>query len=146
MSLNLTAIREALADQIQGGISEEISCFPYNTPKTGTCVVIREPDQYVGYYETFGTDGLADVQLLVDLIVSAQSEDAQRLLDEMRSVGLGMANSVVDAIHADKTLNGTVDTCIVRSATGTQAYGPDGSSQLVSTLPIEIVLSKGGAE
>lgn len=141
MSLNLTAIREALADQIQAGISEEISCFPYNTPKTGTCIVIREPDQYVGYHETFGANGIADVQLIVDLVVSAMSEDAQRLLDEMRSSGLGMTNSVIDAIEADKTLNGTVSDCIVRSSTGAQLYGPEGA-QFAASLLVEIVLPK----
>jgi hypothetical protein len=63
----------------------------------------------VSYVQAMGR-GPVDVRIRVTLLVSAASDrSGQTLLDGLLSAGTGMALSIVDAIEADRTLGGTVD-------------------------------------
>ena len=70
--------------------------------------------------------------------------DAQMALDDWLSVGSGATSSLVDALMADVTLGGAVQTCRLLSAGG---Y-PDvelSDGPLSVRLPLEVTINKIGA-
>jgi hypothetical protein len=121
--LDLIAIRVALAEQVQAGTSREINGYPY--PKGNEelpCIVVHPADEYVDWYGSLGAnDGaLCVVNLVLELMAPCRVtyEDGLRVLDEMMSAGVGLPNSVIDAIEADRTLAGTVDDALLGVSSG----------------------------
>lgn len=120
-SLDLTLIRQTLADQIQSYAT--IRCYPYppDVPEL-PCVVIDPGEPYIDLLGSMsGTLGTkCTVNLTVSIYVSAVSgwRDAQQQLDRLLSSGLNPDRSVYGAIESDRTLDGTVPTVVVRQVNG----------------------------
>lgn len=145
MALNLTAIREALAEQIDANTGRDLHAYPYppGSPGEPPAVVIREggDDEYVQYYVDQGSQ--TDVTFVLDLIAPCRVslEDGERVLDELRSAAAGLPNSVFDAIEADPTLGGVVEGCRVVSAGSAVGIGAvtDGRPEGVSA-PLQVTV------
>ncbi len=115
MALNLSAIREALVNQIQAGVDVAVNVYAYmpGAPMF-PCVAVVPAGEYVTFHGTFdsgpGTGGISYVNLDVHVVESGQVENAGRFVDDMLSTGTG--NSVIEAIEADVTLGGVVESCV----------------------------------
>lgn len=148
MALNLTAIREALAAQIVAGTDREVHAYPYplGSPGEMPAVVIRSGEEYINYFVTQGD--AADVALILDIIAPCRVsiEDGLRVLDELLSVAAGLPNSVFDAIEADLSLGGVVDTCQVGGAgqhIGIGNVAPDGRPDgVLVSVPLAVWVNR----
>lgn len=141
MPLNLSAIRTALATRIVAGTAREVHAYPYPTGSPGEmpAVVIRSGEEYINYFVTQGD--AADVSLILDIIAPARVsiEDGLRVLDELLSADAGLPNSVFDAIEADRSLGGVVETCQIGGAG--QHVGRDGADGLPESVMVSVPLA-----
>jgi len=148
--LDLSAIREGLATTVTVGVSREIRGYPY--PKGNEelpCVVVhRVGDESVDWYGSLAAaDGLAIVNFVLEFMAPCRVsfEDGLRVLDEMLSAGAGLPNSVIDAIEADRTLQGTVEETLVGVASGESGTRPDESGRpqaVLSRVPLTVWLQR----
>lgn len=115
--LNLTAIRQGLANTITQGVPREMHGYPY--PKGGNeelpCVIVHTADEYVDWYGSIAAadDGLCVLSFVLEFMASSRTtiEDGLRVLDEVVS-------AAVDAIESDRSLGGTVDDTLVGVSSG----------------------------
>lgn len=140
--LDLQKIRRSLAAQIQSRITRTPNVYPYMPEAPALpAIAIVAGNPYVTYYETFGADGVCDVQFEVRIAVEARAIDAQILLDDLLSVGAPTTSSVIDAIASDPTLGGAVATCICRTAQMIPR-GETNAQIFEAVIPVEIWLHK----
>jgi hypothetical protein len=118
MALDLTEIRTALATQIVDGVADGLNGYPY--PKAAPAlpaVEIHAGEPYVNYHVTFGEAAHMDVQLEIQLLIPrGDHETSQQIVDRLLSTGGGATSSVIDAVEADKTLGGTVQSAHIQFA------------------------------
>lgn len=108
MTIDLTAIREGLADVIRDGVDNVhvYSHDPWGSSGGAVypCAIVRLGA--INYHDTF--NGSAGIALTVEVRTAGFGASDQRTLDELLSSGTG--RSIVDAIEADATgLHGTVE-------------------------------------
>lgn len=141
--LSLQAIRVALATQISANVARQPSVFAYDPEnRSGHNIVIKPAADYVAYFGTMGPNGTADILLEIDIEVPGRLADSQIAMDDYLSAGTGNDSSVVDAIHANKTLGGLVDNCVCLTADG-----PDLTvDPLTARLHVQIIVHKQNAE
>lgn len=141
-TLDLRAICTALANQIDTGTTRALACYelvPPNMPQF-PCAIVRTATELVRYRETFGASAvaLADVELEV-LVMHQGTSDNDSQIAVLELLGTASANSVPNAIEADRTLGGVVGNCYVRSASGiSKAVAPDGSEAAMSVISVSI--------
>jgi hypothetical protein len=119
MALDLVAIREAMAAQIQLGVRREVNVFDGYIPVNPMppCIVVKPAAVEYVTYEGRLSNPLCTVSFELWILLSTGlGSDGQRLLDEFISTGDGQSNSVRDALAADPTLGGNVDSLVVASA------------------------------
>jgi hypothetical protein len=97
--------------------------------------------EYVAYFETFGRGGKATVLLTIEVGIVASEISQQIAMDDYLSVGSGFTSSIVDALLADVTLGGAVDTIKIGNATEPQWEDSD-RDVLIARIPLEIVATK----
>lgn len=149
MNLDLVAIRTALAAQLGNVAGLEVyrnhPGIPV-VPSAGAAVIVMPDQYYVSYAETFpGQIGaLADVSLLLQ--VYAQSSDpvsGQDRIDELLSSGNGQSRSIIDAIEADRTLGGVVETTLVLTAQDPTLDTTGPTPLFVVHLPVSVRARRG---
>lgn len=114
--MNPTAIREALADVLQG---LSVNCYPYKPSGiTPPFIMIRAADDYLTFHETWHRAGVQRIRFQLDIVAVARPEDAEQLLDELVTFGAAEERSVFEALKADRTLGGLVDNIAVVRVTG----------------------------
>jgi hypothetical protein len=120
-SLDLVAIRQALADQIADNTSLRVYPIIPDVPEF-PCCTIESGDPYIELHQamTGALGTLVKVNLTVSVYVAASSSwrDAQTQLDRLLSSGLTPDNCVYSAIESDRTLDGTVQDCVATSVRG----------------------------
>ena len=138
MSLDLQAVRTALAAQIQTRLGSVVNVYSnaVDDPRPPSISITPNPAGYVTYWESMTSTGRAGMRVLLVVDAGARMVDAQIALDEY--LGIGGARSIFDAIEFDRTLGGVVESCVMM-----RADGPSASSGLVATIPIEIYAKKG---
>jgi hypothetical protein len=141
--LNLTSIREGIVATIQAGVGRPLNGYPYPVGNEQLpCVVVGTDREFVTYDSTLGVEPLCDATFVLVLMarVSVSLEDGQRVLDEMLSAGAGLPNSVIDAVTADRTLGGTVETCKLGTAGGYVSPEMDGGrpEAVLTAVPLQI--------
>lgn len=143
MGLDIGPIRQALADQIQNNIDRRTNVYRYSTAWALPAVTIEPSDPFVSVFETMGPDGQSDIELDVCIYaVAAVLDDAEMAIDDYLSIGNGNNSSVVDAIHADLTLGGLVESCKCLTV-GAPTVLATGVVQV--RLHVQIILRKVGA-
>lgn len=140
--LDLLVVHEALADQIRGGIEDAgkftVVAFPSASPRPS--IEVWPDTDYVSYFETSGSEGVADVQLVIRLFLSgANPESEWRTACRLLSAGSGHGSSIVDAVMADTTLGGAVAHTFI----GGSRWIPDDGA---IDIPVLIQLNKIGAQ
>ena len=139
--LTLGDIRNALAATITNGVDRQTNVYPYpvGDPKL-PCITI-EPDtgDYVDYWLTFGSAGLAAVRLV--LVLEPGGNDpvsAAIALDDYLSAGTGNGSSVIDAVLADRTLGLAGCDCVITSA-------QVDATTVTARLSVSVTINKIGA-
>lgn len=132
-------IRKAMAAQIKANVERgtnvtwyEILTDTPDFPRIG--IELTE----VGYFGTFGPDGESDVLGRLRLEIGVLPMTAENAAIKLSAyLDTTQPSSIVNAVMADKTLGGTVDECVVLSATVLSPYEAE--------FPFSIILSKQGA-
>jgi hypothetical protein len=81
------------------------------------------------------------VLLTIEVGIVASEISQQIAMDDYLSVGSGFTSSIVDALLADVTLGGAVDTIKIGNATEPQWEDSD-RDVLIARIPLEIVATK----
>lgn len=151
MALDVEAIHEALANQIAAGIargngaSQSITVRPYpfsdaDLPR----IEIHPGNPWLVYFGTFGAAGISDVNVTV--VVELETANGATWLgqaSDLLNAGTGETNSIVDAIVADVTLGGVVQTCVVGDP---EWPGDDTTFGQSILIPVSIKAKKTGAQ
>lgn len=153
MALGLQTIREAvktrLTNATNGVRGREVTVYAYR-PAVGErsypCLIVAPPEgtQYVDYFMTFGTTGQADIALDVEVHVDNYSEESQQIaLDAFLSAGSAatFTASVFNAIEADVTLSGAVESCKAMRADSPRP-SDEIAGVMVARIPLEIIARK----
>ena len=142
MSVNLQAIREALAAQVRANVAKNINVYAYDTLSSGTfpAINVQATNPYVTYHESFGDRALAGVELVLEIITtSADGLSAHLLMDALLSPGLANSASVLEAVEVDPTLGGVVANCWASSVSAPRL---DESGHLVAELQVHVIANK----
>lgn len=140
--LTLREIREALAAAIRDGVERETTVLAYRAASSSFPLIVLEPDgDYVDYWQSFGSSGVAVVRLSVVIVPGRADESARIRLDDFLSAGTGNGSSVVDAVVADPTLGGVVRTVQVGAVSVS-----DGDGGPVAVIPVTVFVGKIGAQ
>lgn len=148
MTLNASprAIKEALKVQIDNWTQRVTNVYAYGTDGlAGPRVVMISPDDYIQYFETFGSDGLAGMELELKVTApNAGKIDAQIALDDYLSVGTNNPASLVDAVNSSNTLGGLVQSIVCLRASGPGDV--EDADEITATLYVSIVFKKVGTQ
>lgn len=117
--LTLGEVRNALAATITAGVDRQtnVYAYPVGDPKYPAITIEPESD-YVDYWLSFGSAGLAAVRMV--LVLEPAGNDpvsAGIALDDLLSAGTGNGSSVIDAVLADRTLGLAGCDCVITAAT-----------------------------
>lgn len=143
MALDLPAIRQALVDKITAGVQRKINGYAYDPGSPALpAVIIRDvdADSATPYHSSFGgpMSGTVEYSFDIEVLIPLAGDmvSAQKILDEFRSVGAGMTNSVANALEANpRTLGGLVDDVSCPVSSVPLAFVPDsGEPVAISTL------------
>jgi hypothetical protein len=148
MALNVADICTAVGDQLRanlaGGPQRQMSIDEFADGKPAPVIRLElAPSDPIDYWLTMnGSTGNGVAEVRFDLIVDVANVDgsANRRLYDFLSVGTGNGESVIDALLADKTLGGVVETIHV---SGVSEYD---AINVTATLPLRVVCRKSGAE
>lgn len=143
MALSLPSIRAALAAKVKAGVARSINAYAYDPGSPALpCIIVRDaddPERYP-YHETMGTATTGKVSWTYDLEVmvplSGSVETGQQIMDEFRSVGNGMTNSIADAVEATtQTLGGLIENMFCAGSSIPLTYQPEnGDPAYISSL------------
>lgn len=145
MSLKLSTVREAIGAQLRLNLDRETNVDIDGAGMPAPVVrLVLQPSDPIDYWLTMSPDG-AEVgglsEIRFDIIVDPGGVDQSSVirLDDYLSVGTGNASSIIDALLADKTLGGVVETIHVSGVSGYDAVN------VTATLPLQVVCRKQGA-
>lgn len=143
-TLTLQTIRVAVADQLRANLDRQVTVRPYSHAGSSyPRITIRPDDPYVSYFQTMGPDGIADVALIIRVAVWTGDQDStENVMDDFLSVGLNNESSIIDALMADQTLGGLVQTLLPLTAGETKWGEQDGC---YCDIPIIVTVKKQGA-
>jgi len=143
--LSLRAIREAFADSLRERVEGfNVSAYPGDGRSTPRISIFASGSDYVDYWLSFGSAGLAGIHYELWVETSAADDaSAQMVLDAVLSAGDGNENSLIDAIRENNTLDGLVDD-IVPTTSRIAQFGADGPIGAVVT--VDVLIRKQGAE
>lgn len=148
MTFSPTAARNALAAQIESYLDASehpanVHPYPFGSIIANAVVLIpRAGDDglYIDFRQTFGPRSLCHMSLWVEVRVGGASPDADLTMD--RYLTPGTAESLFDAIEADKTLGiPGVDCTVDKGATPPAWFEPavpDGRTWLACRFPVDI--------
>lgn len=143
----LSDVHVAFADQLRSRVARNDLSFhawPDLSAPPNKIEVWPAAGTYVGYWGTFGANGTADVMVRLRLEVAhGDAATAGDMVTRLLSVGSGESASIVDAIVADPTLGGAVETVRVMSA---EWDVDDDTHNHVAWVNCEVVLRKSGAQ
>lgn len=152
--MNLAAIRDALADKINAYISPErpnVNVRGYEGMAPLPVIEVAPDDPYVIHWRedgelTFGANGISQINLRVQIYVPATAgvrDMAQRVVDDLLSIGTSNPGSVFDAVmEAPRTLGGLIEDMRASHATTT----PPSDNGVSATVFVQIYARKGGAQ
>lgn len=110
MSVDINAIREAIADQLQAQLPE-LHCYAFDpgTVVNYPCAIVYPAGgpsgEFIGYQQSFGSRGLAGIEMGVEVRVNAADPvSAQRAIGVL--VSTGASGSVHDALMAPTATDG----------------------------------------
>ena len=150
MALNLADICTAVGDQLRanlaGGSQRQMTIDEFCVGASAPVIRLElQPSDPIDYWLTMSPDGaerggVSEVRFDLIVDVAGVNGDSVKRLYDFLSVGTGNGESVIDALLADKTLGGVVETIHV---SGVSEYD---AINVTATLPLRVVCRKSGAE
>lgn len=135
------ALKARLDSLFQGSNVNVYATMP-DSPRLPYVAIVPSTGDYIGYWATFGPNGLSDVALTLIIDPGAMAIDTQIALDDY--LGVGTDRSIVSCIEVDRQLGNTVQECFAQSATVTREQNPYGGSDWYATIPLQIIAKRGG--
>ena len=147
MPLNIGAIRTALADQIRvatnsSSLPANVYDYPPDSPQLNAILIRPAPagdGNYVAYHGSFGS-ALCPLGFRIELRCGGGQIDAAKAMDLYLSSGND--ESVFDALLADVTLGGVIQTLLVSGASPPAQFESsdptDSRTWLSSSFSVEI--------
>lgn len=143
MALDLVALRSALKTQIKNALDASatpanVYDYPPDSPEL-PAVLIRprtNTPTYVQYHQSFastnqGDGALAGIELEIEVRTGGWDIDSARVMD--RYLSTGTAASIINAVEADKTLGGEIESCWIRAAAAPARFtSTDGAREWLS--------------
>lgn len=155
MPLNLPAIRQALVDKAVIGVARSVTGYAYDpgSPALPAFIIrdvaVSNLDVQYPYHVTYGSVATGEVAHAFDIEVMVNAAGdlptAQKILDEFRSVGVGMTNSVADVIEAlPRTLGGLIADMWCSESSVPQVFQPENGdpAYLSSLFHIELLAGR----
>ena len=144
MALTLSDIRAAIKAQLVANLDRETNVYAEGEGDVFPSVTIELQDSDpIDYWLTMnGPTGNGVAEVRFDLVVDVGMTDrksAVRRLDDYLSVGTGNGSSIIDALRADVTLGGVVETVHI---SGVSQYD---ATNVTAVLPLQVVCRKQGA-
>lgn len=135
--MNLQQIRQSL--QVQLSTVPTFRAYATPPPKPEPpCLVVAAGEPFVEYHAAMSR-GLVEVRFEVLALVGvAHVESAFARLDSVCSAGTGESASVVDALHANRTLDGLVSDVVVRQVGGVTTLDIGDTSYLGCTFGVSV--------
>ena len=139
MSLDLDRIHQAVATAVRAAVGDEFTVHAYpGEGGTGPYIEIAPGAPYVAYFATMGTNGRADVNVTVrGFPMTGNAETAFRRVVAYLASGTDFPRSIVDALMADKSLGGVVESCVALTAEWV-------ADEELFEIPVEIIALKSG--
>jgi hypothetical protein len=140
MALTLSTIREAIGAQLRANLDTEINVDVDGAGLPAPVIRLElQSNDPIDYWLTMTGNGVSEVRF--DLVVDVANVDQSSVkrLDRYLSVGDGNGDSVIDALMADTSLGGVVDTLHI---SGVSIYDV---TNVTATLPLRVVCHKQGA-
>lgn len=138
-------IHRALAAQLRANIAADVNVYAWPVPDdTGgyprlTVVPARSP--YVDYFESFGPFGRVTLRLRVLVEANAANDESVfAQVCQFLAVGPGAGSSIAEAILADTTLGGVVDSAVPMSG----EWAAPGQPWL-AWVDVDVIAQKQGA-
>ena len=140
--LTIQAIKEALSDSLAARIDRDVTVRPFrDPPATRPCITMEIAD--ITYYLTFGSAGLAKLDLTLTLRLGNSDSDSQDIaMSDYLSGGTGNTSSIFDAINGNVDLGGLVDSCKCLEVLPPREDGDD----YTAVFPVSILCKKVGAQ
>lgn len=139
--LTISAIRAAIKAQLNVNVDgRQINVSEFGRTLPAPCVTIRYASgDTIDYWETGTAAGLSKVrfELFIEPGTGGDEDSAVIRLDDFLSAGTGNNSSIIDAVMADTTLGGVVQTCHIASAVVD-------NETVTATLGLEIVVKNVG--
>lgn len=113
--LSLERIRRAVAARLAGNLAG-INCYAYalKARSLPSIEVIPDESTYVDYWQSFGSNGLGQINLQLRVTTaSADTESEQILMDRLLSAGTLDDQSIFAALSTDDNVGGAVGNCVV---------------------------------
>ncbi len=138
MAIDLQAIHRALANTIRAGIARDTNVYPFpQADPSYPCITVYPGDGgYINY--AMSMDGEADLFLRLKLDVEGDAESMAIKICDYLSTGTGNDSSIIDALYADRKLDGLVEDCQLLTA----EWGDPASEPGVAWLPVAIMLDR----
>lgn len=114
VGIDPASIRDAIAAALDPNVLEvDVHAYAPRAP-VFPALAVFEGAPFIDYWQTMGNSRAATLNFeLRTAFTYGDPEDSLRHLDALCASGRGATRSVIDAIHADVTLGGKVDTCHV---------------------------------
>ncbi len=147
MSLTLSAIREAIGNQLRNNLTGapgnqvNVDVDGEGAPMPRIRLELQ-PSDPIDYWLTMNGstgNGVAEVRFNLIVEVAGVDQSAVQRLDKFLSVGTNNGESIVDALLASKTLGDVVETIHI---SGVSEYD---AANVTATLPLRVVCRKQGA-
>ena len=147
MALSLSAIRDALADQINDALqvsSRAANVYPYPPDSPELHAVLIRPragsGEYVQFHQSFssnvqGDGALAGILLEIEVRAGGSDIDAARAMDDYLSTATDC--SIINAVEADRTLGGVIEDCWIRAVSAPVRFFGDNREWLSATFELE---------
>lgn len=143
--LDLNLMAEGIASTLRAALdTARINVYAHPEGiREAPYILVRPADPFVRYQRTFGAAGIAEVrfELLLNAGVPSGAGDSYRLMYEMCGQGAGTTLSVFDALGADPTLGGMVQTSSALDV-GRPVLAED-TGELIALFPITLQHKRG---
>ena len=125
--LSVPAIREALATQIKSWLDASdqpanVYAYPPDSPQLNAVLILPAvaDGNYVAYHGSYGTNAVCPLGFRIELRCAGGQIDGAKAMDLYLSSG--NPESVFDALFADVTLGGAIQTLLVSGASPPAPY------------------------
>ena len=153
--IDIVALRAAVKTQLDNanltidvaaGVSRKVAVYDYMSDANGLqypCIVIKHMPGEIDYMVTLGSAGVSKVTLGLEVRCAAtDGRSAEMALDLLLGAGVGVTNSVFNAMFADPTIGGNVSDGTALTASAPAPFTDGTTTYWLSTFTLNVYARK----